>query len=144
MHRITYRYHLILLIKQKGLESHVRGKTIQSVQFVLLIEADGISETVPTGEIAQFLHVLGMKEEQERNVLTGFFRHFLHYLLPTVQLQLATGTAHRIHINQHFIVRFMESEIHRILALHRKDRAFRKLDLFSRPFLDQTVNGFFP
>jgi hypothetical protein len=38
----------------------------------------------------------------------------------------------------------MKGKIHRILALHRKDGTFRELDFLSCPFLDQTVNGFFP
>ena len=76
---------------------------VQAVQFVLFIETYGISKIIPTSQVSEFLHILGVKIEQERYTFIGYRIYLFHQLFPTGQLKFATGTAYRIDIRDQLL-----------------------------------------
>lgn len=68
MNRITDHLDPVVLIQKEGLEHLLTREPVQLPEFVLRIHTHGKPEVISPQNIAQFLVVFRLEEEQERNL----------------------------------------------------------------------------
>ena len=91
MHRIADHFHLVVSVKQEGLECDVLRKFVQFVQLTVPVDTDRTVKVVAFQDISQFFIIFRLEDENERDVAVCCRIDMGDQFFPFRQLQFATG-----------------------------------------------------
>ena len=90
MHRIADHFHLVVPVKQEGLECDVLRKFVQFVQLTVPVDTDRTVKVVAFQDISQFFIIFRLEDENERDVAVCCRIDMGDQFFPFRQLQFAT------------------------------------------------------